>query len=46
LDLTTRSETQRTEFSTTSTAAAPTLAYRFRQETLMLSPRNFGVGIY
>lgn len=46
IDLTTRSEVQRTEYSATSTADTPVAAYRLRKETLMLSPRNFGVGIY
>ena len=44
LDLTTRSVMQRTEFNASSTAASPSRTYRTRRETLMLSPRNFGIG--
>ena len=42
IDLTTRSEIQRSEFSAAS--ATPTLAYRTRTETMFLSPRNFALG--
>lgn len=42
IDLTTRSEIQRSEFN--AAAATPTLAYRTRTETMFLSPRNFALG--
>ena len=42
IDLTTRSEIQRSEFNTASTT--PALAYRTRRETMFLSPRNFALG--
>lgn len=45
IDLTTRSTMQRTEFSATNSATNPSVAYRIRRETLMLSPRNCGVGL-
>lgn len=42
LDLTTRSEIQRSEFNTAP--GAPALAYRTRRETMFFSPRNFALG--
>ena len=45
IDLTTRSTMQRTEFSATNSATSPSVAYRIRRETLMLSPRNCGTGL-
>jgi len=42
LNVTTRSEVQRTEYA--RAGAASPVAYRTRRETIMLSPRNFGLG--
>jgi len=44
ITLTTRSINQRQEFNTAQNAAAPTAAYRYRTETLLLCPRNCGTG--
>jgi hypothetical protein len=44
IDLTTRSVMRRTEFSADSTAANPKVDYRTRRETILLSPRNCGIG--
>ena len=45
IDLATRSVMQRTEFNMAYNPASPQAAYRTRRETLMLSPRNFGIGL-
>jgi prepilin-type N-terminal cleavage/methylation domain-containing protein len=45
IDLTTRSVMRRTEFSADSTAANPKVDYRTRRETILLSPRNCGIGL-
>ncbi len=42
LNISTRSEIQRTEFARAGSATP--VAYRTRRETIMLSPRNFGLG--
>jgi hypothetical protein len=45
IDLTARSVMQRTEFNTAYNASNPQVAYRTRRETIMLSPRNCGIGL-
>jgi prepilin-type N-terminal cleavage/methylation domain-containing protein len=44
LDLTTRSVVQRAEFNPAYNAASPQAAYRTRKETILLAPRNCGLG--
>lgn len=44
VDLETRTATQRTEYNRNLNVANPQAVYATRRETLMLSPRNFGLG--
>ena len=46
MDLQMRTEQARTEYNPNYDPANPQSAFRTRRETLMLSPRNFGIGLY
>jgi hypothetical protein len=46
LDLQIRTEVARSEYATANTSGTPQATYRLRRETLMLAPRNYGIGIY
>lgn len=44
IDVSTRTRLKRTEYNTNLNPNSPQATYRTRTETLMLSPRNFGLG--